>query len=127
MSGSPAASGREVLGTNQWSRECAENALARAARDDASFDAMMVDVERLIKESRLKIALARAPLDPSPREGSMAVSILGCPEERECDALVGVPKYFSIRVPAATERQGGFARRLKVAVRCLSKDCRIWA
>ncbi|KAF4716287.1 hypothetical protein FOZ62_004913, partial [Perkinsus olseni] len=127
MSSNPAASGREVVGTNQWVPECAGKALTGVARDDASFDAMMVDVERLIKESRLKFALARASQDPSPREGSMAVSTLGCPEERECDALVGVPKYFSIRLPAATERKSGFARRLRVAVRCLSKDCRIWA
>ncbi|KAF4756745.1 hypothetical protein FOZ63_008105, partial [Perkinsus olseni] len=97
MSGSPAASGREVLGMNRWSPEGAGKALTGVARDDACFDAMMVDVERLIKESRLKFALARASQDPSPRKGSMAVSILGCPEERECDALVGVPKYFSIR------------------------------
>ncbi|KAF4739874.1 hypothetical protein FOZ63_028152, partial [Perkinsus olseni] len=127
MSSSPAVTGEEVAGGNHCSEECTGNAFSGVARDDASFDAMMVDVERLIKESRLKFTLARASQDPSPRKGSMAVSILGCPEERECDALVGVPKYFSIRVPAATGRKSGFVRRLKVAVRCLSKDCRIWA
>lgn len=98
--------------------------------DHLAFAELLVDVEKRIAESWLKLAEVgkkRTTVAAVPRASVAAPrTTMKCPQELQCDISLNVPRYFAIELPKF-EWEFGYGMRLKVAVRCLNRKCKLWA
>ncbi|EER08715.1 hypothetical protein Pmar_PMAR017773 [Perkinsus marinus ATCC 50983] len=92
--------------------------------DHLAFAELLVDVEKRIAESWLKLAEVgkkRTTVAAVPRASVAAPrTTMKCPQELQCDISLNVPRYFAIELPKF-EWEFGYGGQRKIAITTLAE------